>query len=177
MADFKDFSIETRRERASIALQGYVEAKGETFENSSSEAVDLIADLLHLVADIESMEQEMTETYFECADELEIKLASQVILSVLARPEMRIAKQGLRLIVEMNPSQRAEALIWFDLLQRSWRDEIGIFFKAFILRNKVFGPESTSKEIPTQAEIKEYLRAQAMAGNIQAAPPARKRIT
>jgi hypothetical protein len=43
-------SNETRAERAEIALQSYVEAKGEVFENSSSEVADLIADLLHLVA-------------------------------------------------------------------------------------------------------------------------------
>jgi hypothetical protein len=38
----------TRAERAQTALQSYVEAKGEVFENSSSEIADLIADLLHL---------------------------------------------------------------------------------------------------------------------------------
>jgi hypothetical protein len=43
-------SNETRAERAEIALRSYVEAKGEEFENSSSEVADLIADLLHLVA-------------------------------------------------------------------------------------------------------------------------------
>jgi hypothetical protein len=40
----------TRAERAQTSLQLYVETKGEVFENSSSEIVDLIADLLHLVA-------------------------------------------------------------------------------------------------------------------------------
>ena len=39
---------DTRAERARIALQSYVEAKGEVFENSSSEIADLMADLLHL---------------------------------------------------------------------------------------------------------------------------------
>jgi hypothetical protein len=43
-------SNSTRAERAQTALQFYVETKGEVFENSSSEIVDLIADLLHLVA-------------------------------------------------------------------------------------------------------------------------------
>ena len=38
----------TRAERAQAALLFYVEAKGEVFENSSSEIADLIADLLHL---------------------------------------------------------------------------------------------------------------------------------
>lgn len=41
-------SNSTRAERAQAALQSYVEAKGEAFENSSSEIADLIADLLHL---------------------------------------------------------------------------------------------------------------------------------
>ena len=40
-------SNETRAERAQIAVQLYVEAKGDVFENSSSEIADLIADLLH----------------------------------------------------------------------------------------------------------------------------------
>lgn len=40
----------TRAERAQAALQSYVEAKGEVFENSSSEIADFIADLLHLAA-------------------------------------------------------------------------------------------------------------------------------
>jgi len=43
-----DISNETRAERARNALEAYIEAKGEAFENSSSEIVDLIADLLHL---------------------------------------------------------------------------------------------------------------------------------
>ena len=42
-----------RSERAQAALQSYVEAKGETFENSGSEVGDLIADLLHLAVRIE----------------------------------------------------------------------------------------------------------------------------
>ena len=42
-----------RTERARIALQAYIEARGEPFENSSSEIVDLIADLLHLTADLD----------------------------------------------------------------------------------------------------------------------------
>mgnify|MGYP003288587083 CR=1 FL=1 len=43
-----DISNETRAQRAENALRYYVEAKGEVFENSSSEIADLIADLLHL---------------------------------------------------------------------------------------------------------------------------------
>ena len=41
---------ETRRQRAEEALRHYVESRGEVFEASSSEAADLIADLLHRVA-------------------------------------------------------------------------------------------------------------------------------
>jgi hypothetical protein len=43
-----DISNETRAERARNALEAHVESNGETFENSSSEIADLIADLLHL---------------------------------------------------------------------------------------------------------------------------------
>jgi hypothetical protein len=39
---------ETRADRALAALEQYVTAKGEVFEESSSEIVDLITDLLHL---------------------------------------------------------------------------------------------------------------------------------
>ena len=39
-----------RAARAEAVLQTYVLAKGEVFENNSSEVADLIADLLHLVA-------------------------------------------------------------------------------------------------------------------------------
>ena len=42
-----------RAERARTALQAYIEARGEAFENSSTEIVDLIADLLHLAADLD----------------------------------------------------------------------------------------------------------------------------
>lgn len=42
-----------RAERARSALQAYVESRGEAYENSSSEIVDLIADLLHLAADLD----------------------------------------------------------------------------------------------------------------------------
>jgi NTP pyrophosphatase (non-canonical NTP hydrolase) len=44
---------ETRAQRAEAALMQYVEAKGEVFENSSSEIADLIADLLHLAAKLD----------------------------------------------------------------------------------------------------------------------------
>ena len=40
-----------RADRARTALQAYIEARGETFENSSSEIADLIADLMHLAAE------------------------------------------------------------------------------------------------------------------------------
>lgn len=42
-----------RAERARAALLTYVEAKGEVFENSSSEIADLMADLLHLTVRID----------------------------------------------------------------------------------------------------------------------------
>jgi len=41
---------QTRADRADEALRQYVEARGEVFEQSSSEIADLIADLLHLTA-------------------------------------------------------------------------------------------------------------------------------
>ena len=47
------FDNRDRAERARTALQAYVEARHEAFENSSSEIVDLIADLLHLAADLD----------------------------------------------------------------------------------------------------------------------------
>jgi len=53
---------ETRAVRASEALRNYVEAKGEAFENSSSEAADLIADLLHLVARIDEGDEPVEST-------------------------------------------------------------------------------------------------------------------
>ena len=43
---------ETRAQRAEAALMQYVEAKGEAFE-SSSEIAELIADLLHLTAQLD----------------------------------------------------------------------------------------------------------------------------
>jgi hypothetical protein len=47
------FDNHDRAERARVALQTYIEAGGETFEESSSEIVDLIADLLHLTANLD----------------------------------------------------------------------------------------------------------------------------
>jgi hypothetical protein len=47
------FDNRDRADRARTALQAYIEARGETFENSSSEITDLIADLLHLAADLD----------------------------------------------------------------------------------------------------------------------------
>lgn len=41
---------QTRRERAEDSLRSYIEARGEVFEGTSSEAADLIADLLHYIA-------------------------------------------------------------------------------------------------------------------------------
>ena len=41
---------ELRADRALAALEYYIAIKGEVFENSSSEIVDLVTDLLHLTA-------------------------------------------------------------------------------------------------------------------------------
>jgi hypothetical protein len=41
---------DTRANRADEALRQYVEARGEVYEQSSSEIADLIADLFHLTA-------------------------------------------------------------------------------------------------------------------------------
>lgn len=55
-------SNDTRADRAQIALQSYVEAKGEVFENSSSEIADLVADLLHLAARTDQGEEAVEST-------------------------------------------------------------------------------------------------------------------
>jgi hypothetical protein len=59
-------SNDTRAQRAQAALQSYVEAKGEVFENSSSEIADLIADLLHLAARLPEGENTPEETVDRC---------------------------------------------------------------------------------------------------------------
>jgi hypothetical protein len=46
----------TRARRAEIALQNYIEDRGEAYEASSSEISDLIADLLHLAASLDQGE-------------------------------------------------------------------------------------------------------------------------
>ena len=45
-----------RAQRAEIALQNYIEARGEAYEGSSSEISDLIADLLHLSVSLDQGE-------------------------------------------------------------------------------------------------------------------------
>ncbi len=52
----------TRAHRAEIALQNYVEGKGETYERSSSEITDLIADLLHLTGSLDEGEDAVEST-------------------------------------------------------------------------------------------------------------------
>ncbi len=59
-------SNDTRAERAQVALQAYAEAKGEVFENSSSEIADLIADLLHLAARLLEGENTLEDTVERC---------------------------------------------------------------------------------------------------------------
>jgi len=83
-----DFDIENqpdpsendaRAERARNALEKYVAAKGEVFENNSSEIADLIADLLHLTIRIDQGHDPVESTlrlarlHFEAehADEIE----------------------------------------------------------------------------------------------------------
>jgi hypothetical protein len=51
-----------RAERARAALQPYVEAKGEVFENSSSEIADLMADLLNLTVRIDQGDHPVEST-------------------------------------------------------------------------------------------------------------------
>jgi hypothetical protein len=55
-------SNETRAQRAEAALMQYVEAKGEVFENSSSEIAELIADLLHHTVRIDQGEDPVEST-------------------------------------------------------------------------------------------------------------------
>ena len=57
-----DISNAARAERAENALRHYIEARGEVFENSSSEIADLIADLLHLAATMDGGETEDEST-------------------------------------------------------------------------------------------------------------------
>ena len=51
-----------RADHAKNALQQYVEAKGEVFENNSSEVADLIADLLHLTARLDEGDDPIEST-------------------------------------------------------------------------------------------------------------------
>ena len=53
---------DNRAARAQSALQAYVEAKGEVFENSSSEIADLMADLLHLTVRIDQGDDPVDST-------------------------------------------------------------------------------------------------------------------
>ena len=53
---------DNRAARAQSVLQAYVEAKGEVFENSSSEIADLIADLLHLTVRIDQGDDPVDST-------------------------------------------------------------------------------------------------------------------
>lgn len=55
-------SNDNRAERARAALQSYVEAKGEVFENSSSEIAELMADLLHLTVRIDQGDHPVDST-------------------------------------------------------------------------------------------------------------------
>jgi hypothetical protein len=55
-------SNETRAERAEAALRGYVEAKGDPYEASSSEVADLIADLLHLAVRLDQGDEPVEST-------------------------------------------------------------------------------------------------------------------
>jgi hypothetical protein len=57
-----NISNQTRAERAEQTLMQYVEAKGEVFENSSSEIADLIADLLHLTAKLDEGDDPVEST-------------------------------------------------------------------------------------------------------------------
>jgi len=70
-ATVRDFDIENqpdaarnnvRAERAHAALEQYVLAKGEVFENSSSEITDLITDLLHLTVRIDQGDNPVEST-------------------------------------------------------------------------------------------------------------------
>lgn len=55
-------SNSARAERAETALIHYVEAKGEAFENNSSEIADLIADLLHLTTRLDEFDDPVENT-------------------------------------------------------------------------------------------------------------------
>lgn len=55
---------QTRADRADEALRQYVEAKGEVFEQSSSEIAELIADLLHLTARWDEGDDAIDSTLF-----------------------------------------------------------------------------------------------------------------
>lgn len=57
-----DITNEQRAERARAALEHYVTANGEVFENNSSEIADLIADLLHLTVRIDEGDEPVEST-------------------------------------------------------------------------------------------------------------------
>jgi hypothetical protein len=53
---------EARAKRAADAVYQYVKAKGEAYEESSSEVVDLITDLLHLAAKLDQGDEPVEST-------------------------------------------------------------------------------------------------------------------
>jgi hypothetical protein len=53
---------DARAKRAADAVYEYVKAKGETYEESSSEVVDLITDLLHLVLKLDQGDDPVEST-------------------------------------------------------------------------------------------------------------------
>ena len=57
-----DITNEERAERARAALEQYVSAKGEAFEESSSEIADLMADLLHLAVRLDEGDDAVQST-------------------------------------------------------------------------------------------------------------------
>ena len=57
-----DITNTLRAQRAETVLRRYVEAKGDSFERSSSEIADLIADLLHLTVRLDQGDDPVTDT-------------------------------------------------------------------------------------------------------------------
>jgi hypothetical protein len=86
---------------------------------------------------------------FEYRGEWERKLLIQTASMVANMKEYRHAKRNrTKLEFELTLAERVELEITFDVLKAAFQEQMGEFFTAFLLRNRVFWPSERDEDAP-----------------------------
>ena len=117
------------------------------------------------MSDIDDENLERQRVLFGYKTKAERSLVMQILYSVVGDANFYKPRFGRGVFADLTPSEKAEAVVKHDVWMRAYREELGVFHSAFIMRNHIYPskPSGKSEADLTPEQLEKYMKAQKMA--------------